>query len=225
MTMQRIADVLAEMSANPIICDLSDEMCHGILVSNLAYRLGHELELPEEFCYQLALAGVVHDVGKLEIWQYLHRADAHHLEIEQTRYTRTHPTLGYLSLSKEGFDEDVCQMVLHHHENYDGSGYPDNLKGRSIPLGARILRVCDVFSALVSDRPYREAFRVEAAMELMVDEIKNFDMQIYLAFQRVVGDPSFDEIRELISQYNEGYHRIRALSRRAAAETKGEESV
>ncbi|MBR1757524.1 MAG: HD domain-containing protein [Lachnospiraceae bacterium] len=206
-----------------MICDLSDELSHGVLVSNLAYRLAKELELPEDFCYHMSVAGMMHDVGKLEIWQYLHQDEDQRLEIERTRYTRTHPTLGYLRLLNEGFDPFVCEAVLHHHENYDGTGYPDNLKGEEIPLGARILRVCDVFAALVSDRPYRRAFSTETAMELLIDEVEHFDMWIFLAFQRVVAAPEFKEIHLLIKDYNEGYNRIRESARRQQIE--GEESV
>ena len=82
---------------------------------------------------------------------------------------------------------------MYHHENYDGSGYPENLRGEDIPIGARILRVADVFSALVSDRTYRSAFDADIAVELMIDEVKNFDMEVFLAFQRVVHDIDMDE--------------------------------
>ena len=66
------------------------------------------------------------------------------------------------------------------------AGYPSNLSGKEIPLGARILRVCDVYAALSSDRPYRKAFDITTVIDLMIDEIKNFDMEVFLAFQRVV---------------------------------------
>ena len=71
--------------------------------------------------------------------------------------------------------------------NYDGSGYPSNLSGDSIPLGARILRVCDVYAALISDRPYRKAFDVSSVIELMIDEIKNLIWK-FSCIQRVVHD-------------------------------------
>ncbi len=97
-----------------------------------------------------------------------------------------HSSLGYEELKEQGYSDIVLQSILYHHENYDGSGYPSNLSGDSIPLGARILRVCDVYAALSSDRPYRKAFDVSTVIELMIDEIKNFDMEVFLAFQRVV---------------------------------------
>ena len=89
-------------------------------------------------------------------------------------------------LKKKDFSDFVIESILYHHENYDGSGYPDNLQGESIPLGARILRVCDVFIALTSDRPYRKAFDTETAVTLMIDEVKNFDIKVFLAFLKVV---------------------------------------
>ena len=97
-----------------------------------------------------------------------------------------HSTLGYEELKDQGYSDFVLESILYHHENYDGSGYPANKAGEDIPIGARILRVCDVYAALISDRPYRKAFDISAVMELMIDEVKNFDMQVFLAFQRVV---------------------------------------
>ena len=80
------------------------------------------------------------------------------------------------------------------------NGYPSNLAGEEIPLGARILRVCDTFAALISDRPYRKAFSMEEAVALMIDEIKDFDVGVFLAFQRVVHGPHIEEIIEINKQ-------------------------
>ena len=68
---------------------------------------------------------------------------------------------------------------------YDGTGYPHNLVGKQIPLVGRIMHVCDIFGALISNRDYREGFDVETALDIMIDEVKNFDMKVFLAFQRV----------------------------------------
>ena len=93
---------------------------------------------------------------------------------------------GCAILKRQGFSEKIQEMVLYHHENYDGSGYPKNLQGEEIPLGASILRVCDVFAALLSDRPYRKGFDQQTAVSLMIEEVKNFDMRVFLAFQRMI---------------------------------------
>ena len=166
--------------------DLSEELNHGIAVSNLAYAVAAELGQDEEFCYQMAIAGMLHDIEKLKLTGYINGQENDPLLIEELKYVRMHSSLGYEELKDQGYSELVLQSVLYHHENYDGSGYPSNLRGDSIPLGARILRVCDVYAALSSDRPYRKAFDVSTVIELMIDEIKNFDMEVFLAFQRVV---------------------------------------
>ena len=166
--------------------DLSEELNHGIAVSNLAYAVAAELGQDEEFCYQMAIAGMLHDIGKLKLTDYINGQENDPLLIEELKYVRMHSSLGYEELKDQWYSELVLQSVLYHHENYDGSGYPSNLRGDSIPLGARILRVCDVYAALSSDRPYRKAFDVSTVIELMIDEIKNFDMEVFLAFQRVV---------------------------------------
>ena len=107
------------------------------------------------------------------------------------KYVRMHTTLGYHILKDAGYEDTIMNMILYHHENFDGTGYPNNLAGDEIPFEARIIRVCDVFVALISDRPYRKAFPVEVAIEMMIDEVKNFDMRIFLAFQRLTGSKEF----------------------------------
>ena len=90
------------------------------------------------------------------------------------------------SVEEYSFVEIAKNVAHYHHEKWNGKGYPEGLKEYSIPLEARILRVCDVFAALISDRPYRKAFDVDTAMELMIEDIRHFDMKVFLAFQRVV---------------------------------------
>ena len=166
--------------------DLSAELKHGIAVSNLAYALGEELGLPHQQCYDLAMAGMLHDIGKLKLRSYIHGQEKDPLVIEELKYVRMHSTLGYEELKGQGYSDFILETILYHHENYDGSGYPSNLSGKEIPLGARILRVCDVFCALSQDRAYRKAFDRRTVIELMIDEIKNFDLEVFLAFQRVI---------------------------------------
>ena len=166
--------------------DLASELHHGMMVSNLAYALAEEMGLPHEQCYELAIAGMLHDIGKLKLTSYINGQEQDPLVIEELKYVRMHSTLGYEELKGQGYSDFVLESILYHHENYDGSGYPANKAGEDIPIGARILRVCDVYAALISDRPYRRGFDISSVMELMIDEVKNFDMQVFLAFQRVV---------------------------------------
>lgn len=166
--------------------DVPEAIEHGIYVSNMAKYIGRELGLPEKMVYELSIAGVLHDIGKLQLSNYMYGNDGENFVVEQLRYVRMHSKLSADILKKNDYSDFIIESILYHHENYDGSGYPDNLQGESIPLGARILRVCDVFIALTSDRPYRKAFDMETAVALMIDEVKNFDMKVFLAFLKVV---------------------------------------
>lgn len=166
---------------------LAEQINHGICVSNLAYRLSKELGYPEEFCMEMANAGMVHDIGKMKLDSYIY-GDNTVLSVEKLRYIRMHSKLGYDLLKDKGYSDLVLVSILYHHENFDGSGYPENLQGEDIPEGARILRVCDVYAALTSDRTYRKAFDKQTAVELMIEEVKNFDMKIFLAFMGIMND-------------------------------------
>ena len=150
---------------------LTEQLIHGMEVSNLAYDLARELGYEKEICYELAKAGVLHDIGKIVLENYVEEQDT--LVVEEMRFVRTHSTLGYELLQGRGYSDFVLESILYHHENYDGTGYPANLAGEKIPFGARILRICDVYCALTSDRPYRSAFTREQAMELMTEEVEN----------------------------------------------------
>ena len=174
--------------------DVPEAIEHGIYVSNMAKYIARELGLPEKMVYELSVAGVLHDIGKLQLSNYMYGNGGEGFVVEQLRYVRMHSKLSADILKKKDFSDFVIESILYHHENYDGSGYPDNLQGESIPLGARILRVCDVFIALTSDRPYRKAFDTETAVTLMIDEVKNFDMKVFLAFLKVVHDKHQDTI-------------------------------
>ena len=185
----------------PLRDSLGDALLHGMVVSNLAYFVGKAMDLPEEQLHTLAVAGMVHDIGKLRLRSYVYDEKEAVLDIDELRYTRLHPSLGYAILKEQGYDEDVLAAVLYHHENMDGSGYPNNLSGQDIPLNARILRVCDAFGALIANRMYRSAFDIETAINIMIEEVKNFDMQVFLAFQKVTQS---EDMYEMLAQLGIG---------------------
>lgn len=178
----------------PIQADLTENVSHGIVVSNLAYLVGCELGLSRDACYNLAVAGFLHDIGKVRLNFYMNEKEI--LAVDETRYMRMHPAIGYSILIEHGYDKEILEAVMYHHEHYDGTGYPHNLKGTDIPLGARIMHVCDIFGALIANRDYREAFDVETALDIMVDDVKNFDMKVFLAFQRVAFSDIMKEVVE-----------------------------
>lgn len=202
MVLQGNEDIIIKKSTED---DLKEAIDHGILVSKLAKLLATTLNRDQEFCYYMSQAGLVHDIGKLKLGEYLYGRKKDVLAIEELKYVRMHPTLGYEILIKEDYNQIIAEAVLHHHENYDGSGYPSNLKEDEIPYGARILRICDVFAALVSKRRYRSSFDIDTAIELMIDEVKNFDMVIFLSFLQAVHSEEMKEILYYVHSINSEY--------------------
>ena len=180
----------------PIQAELSDYISHGIVVSNLAYLVGCEMGLDEKTCYDLAVAGMVHDIGKVRLNFYMNEKEEDILAVDETRYMRMHPYIGYAMLIEYGYNQTVLDAVLYHHEHYDGTGYPHNIRGKNIPLVGRIMHVCDIFGALISNRDYRKGFDVETALDIIIDDVKNFDMKVFLAFQRVAFSEKMEKVIE-----------------------------
>lgn len=203
MVLQENEDIIIKKSIED---DLKEAIDHGILVSKLAKLLAITLNKEEEFCCYMSQAGLVHDIGKLKLGEYLYGRKKDVLAIEELKYVRMHPALGYEILIKEDYNQIIAKAVLHHHENYDGSGYPSNLKEDEIPYGARILRICDVFAALISKRRYRSSFDIDTAIELMIDEVKNFDMVIFLSFLQAVHSEEMKEILNYVHSINNEYN-------------------
>ncbi len=175
-----------EMVPTTLLDDLKDNINHGVCVSNLTYMIASKMKLDEGTCYELALAGLVHDIGKLKLSCYLYGRAEDSFMLEGMKYMRMHSKLSYDIIQFYDFSPFILQSVLYHHENYDGTGYPENLKGDEIPFGARVLRLADTFSALISKRPYRKAFDVDTAMEIMIEEINCYDMEAFIAFQKLI---------------------------------------
>lgn len=194
MTLKFVENKVEDAEDEIVISDMKEGLEHAVQVSNLAYFLAKELQQEEKVCIALANAGMVHDIGKMRLSAYLYGRVEDSLHIESKKYMRLHPQVGYEILQKCGYSDFVLETVKYHHENYDGSGYPENLKGDQIPFGAKVIRVCDVFAALTSNRPYRSAFDQDTAMELMAEEFKDFDMKIFLAFQKLICSGEMDEI-------------------------------
>ncbi|MDO4616266.1 MAG: HD domain-containing protein [Lachnospiraceae bacterium] len=171
----------------------TEQFDHGMKVAALAYQVGQQLQLSEETCGDLILAGIMHDVGKISLQSEMEANQS--MIVEEMGYIRQHPQRGYKIMKDRGFREEACEMVLYHHENWDGSGYPYNQEGRNIPLGACILRVCDVFCALTDNRSYRDAYTIDRALELMIREIKNFDVRVFMALQQLLHDDEDGRLR------------------------------
>ena len=126
----------------------------------------------------LTAASLLHDIGKLAISEYILNKPSPLTNWEKEKM-RKHPTVGAEILSFVDFPYPVVPYVRHHHEKWDGTGYPDGLEGENIPMGARILSVADCYDALRSDRPYRPKLSREVALEHIVTESgKSYDPAI-----------------------------------------------
>ncbi len=137
---------------------------HSERVTAYAMDLGRVIGLPSETLNALELGGFLHDIGKIGIPErILHKPDR--LTDEEYAIIKQHPRLGYSILSQIEGSQVVGDVVLHHHERWDGKGYPDGLAGEKIPLPARILGLADSFDAMGSTRPYRSHCAKERVME------------------------------------------------------------
>ena len=136
---------------------------HSSPFADLSARLAERIGLDDEQIELTRLAGSLHDLGKLAIPEEILRKPGPLTEPERLVLER-HPQIGFRMLESLGVDP-VADWVLHHHERWDGTGYPDKLSGPHIPLGARILFVADAWDAMTSDRVYRSRLSAEAALE------------------------------------------------------------
>lgn len=138
---------------------------HSLRVSYLARRIADAMGLPRSSIERVEQAALLHDIGKIEsvYTAILSKPDA--LSPEERAVIQSHVTKGEeLLRNLASFPEDVILAVRHHHEREDGNGYPDGLVGDAIPMGARIIGVCDAVDAMLSDRPYRAALSVPAVL-------------------------------------------------------------
>ena len=164
-----------------IFNDYKSGIEHGILVANLTYELAKRLKLDERECYELKIAGMMHDIGKLKLSEYLYGRNSGELSVEEMKYMRMHSKISFDVLKNYDYSDNIMKVVLYHHECFDGSGYPDNLKGTDIPLGARILKVTDEFD-------------IDTAVNILIEEIKNLDMRVFIEFQRMIHEEETFEI-------------------------------
>lgn len=139
---------------------------HCLRVRNYSKAIAEKFHLPRENRIQLEFAGILHDIGKIGIaGAILNKPgklnEAERIEIEK------HPQIGANIIKNIEFFKPILPIILHHHEHYDGNGYPKKFSGEQIPFLSRILSVADVFDAISSDRPYRKAFQLEKCLSIV----------------------------------------------------------
>ena len=160
---------------------------HSQAVSELVQGIGAQLGLDAETLEQLRLAGLLHDLGKVAIPDSILQKSGG-LDAEEAIVLREHPEIGYRLLEDAGV-APVHEWVRHHHESWDGSGYPLGLEGDDIPLGSRIILVADAFHAMTLDRPYRTGRSTRDALaELRRCCWMQFDARVVAALEEHLGE-------------------------------------
>ena len=158
--------------------DLASELHHGMMVSNLAYALAEEMGLPHEQCYELAIAGMLHDIGKLKLTSYINGQEQDPLVIEELKYVRMHSSLGYEELKDQGYSDIVLQSILYHHENYDRCT-KDRSHGTDIQLQWCKWHTRDQITSHTEHRSAKECCRYHnqrfCRPEKMLDQVRNCD--------------------------------------------------
>lgn len=173
---------------------------HSDRVSEYSVLIGEKLGLPAEQIKTLRIGGLFHDIGKIGIPDSILLKPAK-LTDEEYSQIKNHPSIGAHILGSAAIFQDIIPIVKHHHERYDGNGYPSKLKGEEIPYLARIAAVADTFDAMTSRRSYRGPIDVEHVKE----EIKRcegtqFDPQIAEVFIEILNN-DFDKIKEIQEKY------------------------
>ena len=172
-----------------------DTYTHGHCerLSEYSARLGEHLGLAEDQLIALRRAGVVHDVGKIAVPDAILLKPGS-LTAEEWKLIREHPVVGERICAPLKSFRFVLPIIRHHHEKFDGSGYPDGLRGQAIPETARVLQIVDVYDALTTDRPYKKAFSITDALQTMKQEVARgwWDSHIFDQFERLIRSGTAD---------------------------------
>ncbi|HAG11158.1 MAG TPA: diguanylate cyclase [Desulfotomaculum sp.] len=147
---------------------------HSERVMSYAVAVAERIDLPEEQKTELKYGAYLHDIGKVDIEADILNKNGP-LMFEEWEITKQHPVWGSDIVRPLLSLEGLVSLVRHHHENYDGTGYPDGLIGQNIPLSARIMRIADSFDAMTTDRPYRKGMTHEEAFE----ELRKYSGKMY----------------------------------------------
>jgi putative two-component system response regulator len=165
-------------------------------VEAIAARLGLPAEVVEEFGY----SSVMHDVGKIHTPDHILQSE-HHLSTQEFEVIKQHCIDGEVMLGDARFFETARSVAREHHERWDGQGYPDGKKGADISLAARIVSVADVFDALTSKRPYKNAWSVEEGMaSILAGSGAQFDPDVVTAFQQLAAEGAIEAIRQEVAE-------------------------
>jgi HD-GYP domain-containing protein (c-di-GMP phosphodiesterase class II) len=155
---------------------------HSTRLAEWALHVAGEFGLDRDCLGDIEVAALLHDIGKIGVSDAILNKPAK-LSAEEYELMKKHPEYGWAVLRQVPGMERASLMILHHHENYDGTGYPGGLKGEEIPIGSRIVSVIDAFDAMVSTRPYRQGLAFEEAeRRLLLASGTQFDARVVNSF-------------------------------------------
>jgi cyclic di-GMP phosphodiesterase len=175
---------------------------HSRRVTAFTMAIARAMGLPPEQVAMIARGSFLHDIGKIAIPDNILNKPGK-LDANETAIMREHCFKGYQIVKKIPFLKEACDIVYSHQERFDGTGYPRGLKGREIPLGARIFSIADTLDAITSDRVYRAARSLkEARREIQEWSGRQFDPEVVEIFQQMP-DEIFEELRRAISEQND----------------------
>jgi GAF domain-containing protein len=182
---------------------------HARSITELSAAVGRRLGMDDMEVRDLKLGALLHDIGKIGVpGEILNKPGP--LTPEEFDVMKEHTVIGEQIIAPIEFLEGVRPLVLHEHERWDGAGYPHGLRGEEIPLGARIIFVCDAWHAMTSDRPYRKSLPVSEALErLQMGAGTQFDPRVVSAFIEVMDTPD----GALLAGISTGSHLLPSVSR------------
>ena len=173
---------------------------HSDRVSEYSVLIGEKLGLTEEDIRRLRIGGLFHDIGKIGVPDSILQKNGK-LSDDEYSEIKNHPTIGVHILSNATMFEDILPIVKHHHERYDGKGYPSRLAGEDIPYLARIAAVADAFDAMTSRRVYRDSLPLDRVIEeIEKNKGTQFDPKIAEAFLDILKN-DYDKIKEIQEKY------------------------
>lgn len=185
---QSEAEMVSSIKTLVSVINAKDQYTYGHTerVAQYAILLGEQLGMPVTEIKKLKFGALLHDIGKIEIGiSILNKKEK--LTDQEFELIKKHPVIGANILRPFKTLKEILPIVLYHHERFDGQGYPQGLKGNSIPLGARILAIADSFDAMTTDRPYKPAMSLEQAREeLLRCAGKQFDPELVQEFIKVI---------------------------------------
>ncbi len=159
---------------------------HSIRVAELAKEMGKNLNLRADKLETIEYIAILHDIGKIGVPEQILNKPAS-LNTQEFEKIKDHPVLGQKIIEDVEFLSAYSSVIRHHHERYDGRGYPDGLKGEEIPMEARIIAVADTFDAMTTKRSYREAIdKIATLREIELQKSKQFDPQVVEALKKVL---------------------------------------